>query len=65
MKMTVHIQQTVELLPCPFCGSQSLQMTDSRIRCKNCGALGPQVVGAGELGVCECWNTREKISENC
>ena len=62
-----------KLKPCPYCGSEELDIsyhymmgerngkrTGTQIYCKKCGAYGPMFKGRheDENMAAECWNTR-------
>lgn len=53
-----------ELLDCPFCGSDVVEVTDDqlRTRCEHCGAMGPYFHLVGSKSLKLAWNTR--TSEN-
>lgn len=57
-----------ELLPCPFCGNDSLEMSNHDengviyVKCNSCGVNGPPDHGFGD-GAIHLWNTREISDE--
>ncbi len=55
---------SIELKPCPFCGSTDLTSEQSYVVCINCGALGPDIddLPKGPNSPFEAWNRR--IKEN-
>jgi Lar family restriction alleviation protein len=53
----------VELLPCPFCGSEKLLTRRDwgrvKVTCRDCGSSGPDVAtDAGEIAANLAWNAR-------
>ena len=46
----------VDLKPCPFCGSLSVAIVGSFVRCGGCGAVGPY--GYTNEEAAERWNRR-------
>ena len=53
-----------ELLSCPFCGSDVVELTDdeSKTRCEHCGAEGPKFHLFNGKKRIKAWNTRNKPS---
>lgn len=49
-----------DILPCPFCGSESIAMPQAhRLTCNDCGAGGP-ALGLSTKENIELWNKRAK-----
>ncbi|MBD1553852.1 Lar family restriction alleviation protein [Pseudomonas typographi] len=53
-----------KLLPCPFCGSESVQQDvgGCYLSCNSCGAEGPMC--QGEQTPLDSWNTRAALAED-
>lgn len=44
------------LKPCPFCGSEDLQVRKSYVECLGCGTMGPDK--SDDASACTLWNQR-------
>ena len=54
--MGLHMDDVVEIKPCPFCGSSVAAVIGSFVRCGSCGAVGPY--GYTEQEAIARWNAR-------
>lgn len=56
------MSEPVELLPCPFCGSQTADVIvdsgQSRVICQECYARGPTCDIEDSFAAAEAWNSR-------
>ncbi len=57
--MGSDMDNTAQMLPCPFCGSPGVAVVGSFVRCGSCGAAGP--FGNSEAEAVERWNVRVGI----
>jgi Lar family restriction alleviation protein len=52
----------IELKPCPFCGSEDLDIESgydhAYVICERCETEGPAISNGSALEACEAWNTR-------
>jgi hypothetical protein len=47
----------MNLMPCPFCGSENLHYNGMSIACRGCGAAGPDFYASERLAG-QAWNDR-------
>lgn len=58
-------EKTMEIKPCPFCGSEDLYVRDNSghyVACKNCDAYGPY--GKGDEEAIQLWNLAPRVGDN-
>lgn len=55
-------QPQIELLPCPFCGSDRLEVDVRYVSCKSCGADGPYNEGDSIQNSIDLWHTAQRPS---
>lgn len=46
--------------PCPFCGSENLSLSEPFVRCRSCGAYGPDAPDDMPSTGLKMWNDRQR-----